>query len=279
MPELPEVETVMRGMQIALQGHEISDVILRRPDLRWQIPAAFRASVAGQTITGFRRRGKYILMRLSNNLSVVLHLGMSGRILLDSPEAPALHEHVTFITADGRRCGFVDPRRFGMLDLVPTGQEEQYKFLVSMGPEPLDASFTDTVLHAALKDRKSPTKTALLDQKIVSGLGNIYVCEALYRTGIHPQTLACTLTLPQTKRLVRAIKDVLNEAIAAGGSSLKDYVRPEGGLGYFQHAWRVYGRKGQPCPDCPGLPDCAGVEQITQAGRSSFFCPLRQKLS
>ncbi|MFT8516173.1 MAG: DNA-formamidopyrimidine glycosylase family protein, partial [Acetobacter persici] len=178
MPELPEVETVMRGMQIALQGHEISDVILRRPDLRWQIPAAFRASVAGQTITGFRRRGKYILMRLSNNLSVVLHLGMSGRILLDSPETPALHEHVTFITADGRRCGFVDPRRFGMLDLVPTGQEEQYKFLVSMGPEPLDASFTATVLHAALKDRKSPIKTALLDQKIVSGLGNIYVCEA-----------------------------------------------------------------------------------------------------
>ena len=279
MPELPEVETVMRGMQIALQGHEISDVILRRPDLRWQIPAAFRASVAGQTITSFRRRGKYILMRLSNNLSVVLHLGMSGRILLDSPEAPALHEHVTFITADSRRCGFVDPRRFGMLDLVPTGQEEQYKFLATMGPEPLDASFTSTVLHAALKDRKSPIKTALLDQKIVSGLGNIYVCEALYRTGIHPQTPACTLTLPETKRLVRAIKDVLNEAIAAGGSSLKDYVRPEGGLGYFQHAWRVYGRKGQPCPDCPGLPDCAGVEQITQAGRSSFFCPLRQKLS
>lgn len=278
MPELPEVETVMRGMQIALQGHEISDVILRRPDLRWQIPADFRDSVAGQTVTGFRRRGKYILMRLSNNLSVVLHLGMSGRIILDSPTTPALHEHVTFITADGRRCGFVDPRRFGMLDLVPTGQEEQYKFLASMGPEPLEPAFTGAVLHAAFKGRKSPIKTALLDQKVVSGLGNIYVCEALYRTGTHPQTAAGSLKHQETKRLVQAIKDVLNEAIAAGGSSLKDYVRPEGGLGYFQHAWRVYGRKGQPCPDCPGPPACAGVEQITQAGRSTFFCPLRQKI-
>lgn len=278
MPELPEVETVMRGMQIALQGHQISDVILRRPDLRWQIPADFRDSVAGQTVTGFRRRGKYILMRLSNNLSVVLHLGMSGRIILDSPTAPALHEHATFITADGRRCGFVDPRRFGMLDLVPTRQEEQYKFLAAMGPEPLEPAFTGPVLHAAFKGRKSPIKTALLDQKVVSGLGNIYVCEALYRTGIHPQTAAGSLKPQETKRLVQAIKDVLNEAIAAGGSSLKDYVRPEGGLGYFQHAWRVYGRKGQPCPDCPGAPACTGVEQITQAGRSTFFCPSRQKM-
>ncbi|WP_215753712.1 bifunctional DNA-formamidopyrimidine glycosylase/DNA-(apurinic or apyrimidinic site) lyase [Acetobacter sp. P5B1] len=278
MPELPEVETVMRGMQIALQGHKISDVILRRPDLRWQIPADFRASVAGQTVTGFRRRGKYILMRLSNNLSVVLHLGMSGRIILDSPTTPALHEHVTFITAHGRRCGFVDPRRFGMLDLVPTGQEERYKFLASMGPEPLEPAFTGAVLQVAFKGRKSPIKTALLDQKVVSGLGNIYVCEALYRTGIHPQTAAGSLKPQETKQLVQAIKDVLNEAIAAGGSSLKDYVRPEGGLGYFQHAWRVYGRKGQPCPDCPGPPACAGVEQITQAGRSTFFCPLRQKI-
>lgn len=278
MPELPEVETVMRGMQIALQGHVISDVILRRPDLRWQIPADFRQLVAGQTITSFRRRGKYILMRLSNNLSVVLHLGMSGRILLDSPLTPAPHEHVTFITSDGRRCGFVDPRRFGMLDLVPTEQEEHYKFLASMGPEPLEPGFTGATLHAALGGRKSPIKTALLDQKIVSGLGNIYVCEALYRTGLHPQTVASTLTRQDTKRLVQAIRDVLNEAIAAGGSSLKDYVRPEGGLGYFQHAWRVYGRKGQPCPDCPGPPDCMGVEQMTQAGRSTFFCPLRQTL-
>lgn len=278
MPELPEVETVMRGMQIALQGHVINDVILRRQDLRWQIPADFRVSVAGQTITGFRRRGKYILMRLSNNLSVVLHLGMSGRIVLDSPATPALHEHVTFITADGHRCGFVDPRRFGMLDIVPTGQEEQYKFLASMGPEPLEPAFTGAVLHAALSGRKAPVKTILLDQKIVSGLGNIYVCEALYRTGIHPQTAANTLKPKETKLLVQAIKDVLAEAIAAGGSSLKDYVRPEGGLGYFQHAWRVYGRTGKPCPDCPGPPACTGVAQITQAGRSTFFCPLRQKL-
>lgn len=278
MPELPEVETVMRGMQIALQGHVLSDVILRRPDLRWQIPADFRQSVAGQTIIGFRRRGKYILIRLSNNLSIVLHLGMSGRIVLDSPITPALHEHVTFLTADGRRCGFVDPRRFGMLDLVPTAEEGDYRFFSSMGPEPLDTAFTGSVLHAALTGRKSPIKTMLLDQKIVSGLGNIYVCEALYRACIHPQTLASTLKRQDTKRLVQAIRDVLREAIAAGGSSLKDYVRPEGGLGYFQHAWRVYGRKGQPCPDCPGPPDCMGVEQMTQAGRSTFFCPLRQKL-
>ncbi|MCX2560425.1 bifunctional DNA-formamidopyrimidine glycosylase/DNA-(apurinic or apyrimidinic site) lyase [Acetobacter farinalis] len=278
MPELPEVETVMRGMQSALQDHVISDVILHRHDLRWQIPADFRQCVSGQTITGFRRRGKYILIRLSNNLSIVLHLGMSGRIVLDSPATPAPHEHVIFITADGRRCGFVDPRRFGMLDLIPTAQEDDYKFLAGMGPEPLEPAFTSAVLQAAFKGRKAPVKTVLLDQKTVSGLGNIYVCEALFRAGTHPQTASGSLKPREISGLVRAIRAVLTEAIAAGGSSLKDYVRPEGSLGYFQHAWRVYGKKGEPCPDCPGLPACTGVAHLTQAGRSTFFCPLQQKI-
>lgn len=277
MPELPEVETVMRGMQIALQNGTIKEAIVRRHDLRWRIPADFSQTIKGRRIEGFRRRGKYILMRLSGGMSIIWHLGMSGRVLLDSPTEPLRHEHVVLILQDGKRCGYIDPRRFGMLDLVPTDQEETYPLLAGMGPEPLEPDFTPQTLLAASKNRRMPIKPFLLDQKVVAGLGNIYVCEALFRAGIAPTMPACNLTAPKARKLVQAIRDVLEEAIEAGGSSLKDYVRPEGGLGYFQHAWRVYGQTGKPCPNCPGAPACSGVQQITQAGRSTFFCPQRQK--
>lgn len=278
MPELPEVETVMRGMQIALQSRTITAVHVHRHDLRWQIPANFAHQVAGRSILGFHRRGKYIFIRLSGGLSIILHLGMSGRIVLDSPTGPALHEHVVFLTDDGKRCGFIDPRRFGMLDLVATEDEAQHRLLHTMGPEPLSSAFTAEYLAQAATRKNSPIKNFLLDQKIVAGLGNIYVCEALFRAGIEPRSAAKNLGKADISRLVRAIRAVLHEAIAAGGSSLKDYVRPEGGLGYFQHAWKVYGREGSKCPDCAAHPHCPGVQRITQAGRSTFFCPTQQKL-
>ncbi|GAA08693.1 bifunctional DNA-formamidopyrimidine glycosylase/DNA-(apurinic or apyrimidinic site) lyase [Acetobacter tropicalis] len=276
MPELPEVETVMRGMQIALQGRVIQTAIIRRYDLRWRISADFSQRISGRKVIGFRRRGKYILMRLAGDLSVILHLGMSGRIVLDSDKAPVPHEHVVLVTDDGKRCAFVDPRRFGMIDVLPTPMEDTYRLLAGMGPEPLDADFSSSTLENGLARKNASIKTVLLDQKIVAGLGNIYVCEALFRAGIHPETPAGTLKKKQIRLLHEAIQSVLTEAIAAGGSSLKDYVRPEGGLGYFQHAWKVYARKGQACPDCPGLPACEGVQHITQAGRSTFFCPRHQ---
>ncbi|MFT9458096.1 MAG: bifunctional DNA-formamidopyrimidine glycosylase/DNA-(apurinic or apyrimidinic site) lyase [Acetobacter orientalis] len=278
MPELPEVETVMRGMQIALQDRTITTTHVHRHDLRWQIPANFAQQVDGQRIVSFERRGKYIFIRLSGGLSILLHLGMSGRIVLDSPLTPAKHEHVVFVTDDGKRCGFIDPRRFGMLDLVQTEHELQHRLLVNMGPEPLSALFTPQTLAHALAHKNTPIKTLLLDQHIVAGLGNIYVCEALYRAKIDPRSMAKNLKKTDITQLVKAIRAVLSEAIAAGGSSLKDYVRPEGGLGYFQHAWKVYGRAGEKCPTCATHPHCTGVQRITQAGRSTFFCPTVQKL-
>ncbi|MFT8431068.1 bifunctional DNA-formamidopyrimidine glycosylase/DNA-(apurinic or apyrimidinic site) lyase [Acetobacter orientalis] len=278
MPELPEVETVMRGMQIALQDRTITTTHVYRHDLRWQIPANFAQQIDGRHIVSFERRGKYIFIRLSGGLSILLHLGMSGRIVLDSPLPPAKHEHIVFVTDDGKRCGFIDPRRFGMLDLVQTEHELQHRLLVNMGPEPLSALFTPQTLAHALAHKNTPIKTLLLDQHVVAGLGNIYVCEALYRAKIDPRSVAKNLKKTDITQLVKAIRAVLSEAIAAGGSSLKDYVRPEGGLGYFQHAWKVYGRAGEKCPTCATHPHCTGVQRITQAGRSTFFCPTVQKL-
>ncbi|MCP1241338.1 bifunctional DNA-formamidopyrimidine glycosylase/DNA-(apurinic or apyrimidinic site) lyase [Acetobacter lambici] len=277
MPELPEVETVMRGMQIALQDRAIVQTIIRRHDLRWRIPADFSQQVTGSTIQSFYRRGKYILIRLSCGQSIILHLGMSGRVLLDSPQTPQAHEHVVFVTDDGKRCAYIDPRRFGMMDLTPTHAENTYRAFAKMGPEPLGNTFSPQTLLDACKGRRTPIKPFLLDQHVVAGLGNIYVCEALFRASIAPTMPACDLRPRAAGVLVRAIRSVLLEAIAAGGSSLKDYARPEGGLGYFQHAWQVYGKKGQPCPKCPGTPKCAGVQHMTQAGRTTFFCPQHQK--
>jgi formamidopyrimidine-DNA glycosylase len=279
MPELPEVETVMRGLQARLEGRVLRRAVARRPDLRWPLPPNLAATLTGARVTSFRRRAKYILMRLDSGWSVLLHLGMSGRMLLEpvGRNDITLHEHLEMETDDGWRVGFVDPRRFGSVDLIETDREDSHRLLAGLGPEPLDDAFSVAVLAAALAGKKTPIKAALLDQKIVAGLGNIYVCEALYRAGISPQRLASSVPGARAKRLVPAIKDTLTEAIAAGGSSLRDYVQTNGELGYFQHAWKVYGREGEPCPACPEDATCNRVQRIVQSGRSTFYCPRIQR--
>ena len=279
MPELPEVETVMRGLRQRLEGRVIVRATAHRPDLRWPLPENLQHRLTGARITGFRRRGKYILMRLAGGDSVLLHLGMSGRIVLTPlrPNMPAPHEHLVLETDEGWRLGFVDPRRFGSVDLVPTPEEEKHKLLAGLGPEPLDPAFTPALLSAALAGKRTPIKAALLDQKVVAGLGNIYVSEALFRARLSPLRSAHTIPGTRATRLVPAIKETLNEAIAAGGSSLRDYVQPDGELGYFQHAWKVYGREGEACERCPGHPACPGVRRITQSARSTFYCPRSQR--
>ena len=277
MPELPEVETVMRGLQVRLEGRVIRRAEVRRPDLRWPMPEGLAERLTGARVTGFRRRAKYILMRLEGGTSVLLHLGMSGRMLIRQRGANSatLHEHVELETDDGWLVGFVDPRRFGSIDLVPTAQEDAHRLLAGLGPEPLDKGFTGAVLSAALAGKRTPIKAALLDQRVVAGLGNIYVCEAMFRAGLSPTRLAADVAGRPATRLVREIKATLTEAIAAGGSSLRDYVQPDGELGYFQHAWCVYGREGERCERCPGAP-CPGVLRVVQSGRSTFYCPRIQ---
>jgi formamidopyrimidine-DNA glycosylase len=280
MPELPEVETVMRGLALRLEGRRIRSASLSRGDLRRAIPPGLADRLTGATVLGFRRRGKYILMRLSGGDSLLIHLGMSGRmaIRLQSAELAdrVKHEHLIIETDEGWRIGLIDPRRFGLLDLMPTAEEEAHGLLRGMGPEPLDDGFTVAALSAALAGRRTPIKAALLDQRIVAGLGNIYVSEALFRAGISPRRLAGTVPGRRAGRLVPAIRATLREAILAGGSSLRDYVQPDGELGYFQHAWKVYGRPGVACERCPGAPICAGIRRIVQSGRSTFFCPRTQ---
>ena len=280
MPELPEVETVMRGLALRLTGRRIRHAALSRGDLRRTIPTGLAARLNGALVIGFRRRGKYILMRLSGGDSMLIHLGMSGRMAIrlrsaDQPDGEK-HEHLIMETDEGWRIGLIDPRRFGLLDLLPTEAEDDHVLLREMGPEPLDEAFTAEVLSAALAGRRTPIKAALLDQRIVAGLGNIYVSEALFRAGISPRRLAGSVPGRRAGRLVVAIKETLREAIDAGGSSLRDYVQPDGELGYFQHAWKVYGRAGTACERCPGAPACAGIKRIVQSGRSTFFCPRTQ---
>jgi formamidopyrimidine-DNA glycosylase len=269
----------MRGLRAQLEGRRISRALVHRPDMRFPFPPGLAAAMTGAVVTGFRRRAKYILMRLDRGQSVLIHLGMSGRMLIErvGRNAVPAHEHLTIETEDGVLVGFVDPRRFGSVDLVATEAENAHRLLAGLGPEPLDEAFNATVLAAALAGRRTPLKAALLDQRNVAGLGNIYVCEALFRAGLSPTRLAGSVSGPQVKRLVAEIKATLSEAVAAGGSSLRDYVQPDGELGYFQHAWKVYGREGEPCPACPGPPKCAGVERIVQSGRSTFHCPRRQR--
>jgi formamidopyrimidine-DNA glycosylase len=279
MPELPEVETVMRGLQARLEGQRIVRAFINRPDLRWPFPPGLVERLNGATILGFRRRAKYILMRISGGDSVLIHLGMSGRIVLTpgTPNAEAAHEHLVLEMDNGWRVGFVDPRRFGSVDLVPTANEDAHRLLAGMGPEPLDDAFSAAMLSEALNGKRTPIKAALLDQRIVAGLGNIYVCEALFRARVSPVRLAYTVPGARASRLVPAIKATLTEAIAAGGSSLRDYVQPDGELGYFQNAWKVYGREGEQCEACPGQPACDGISRIVQSARSTFYCRKLQR--
>jgi formamidopyrimidine-DNA glycosylase len=275
MPELPEVETVRRGLALRMSGRRIVRAELRRPDLRRPFPPDLHERLQDARIGELSRRGKYILIELDDSGTLLLHLGMSGRITTGTADQPAeKHDHVVLTLDDGTVVRFNDTRRFGTLDYMLRGREAAHPLLAALGPEPLEPGFDGGYLSRALAGKLTPIKSALLDQKVVAGLGNIYVCEALYRAGISPRRLAATCTGVRAARLAAAIREVLDEAIAAGGSSLRDYVQANGELGYFQHRWAVYGKEGRPCPGCT----CAeGVRRITQAGRSTFFCGKNQR--
>jgi formamidopyrimidine-DNA glycosylase len=281
MPELPEVETVMRGLDRVLTGQKLRRVVVARPDLRFPFPEGLEQRLTGARVLGFRRRAKYMLMRVEGGDSLLIHLGMSGRMVAhaieERPDPPPPHEHFALQTDGGVHVGFVDPRRFGCIDLVPTPAEDEHRLLRGLGPEPLAAAFTPSVLSAALAARRTSIKAALLDQKVVAGLGNIYVSEALHRAGISPLREACDVAGAPCRKLVPAIKRVLAESIAAGGSSLRDYVRADGGLGFFQEKFKVYDRAGQECGRCPGARDCQGIKRIVQHARATFYCPRFQR--
>jgi formamidopyrimidine-DNA glycosylase len=275
MPELPEVETVRRGLALRISGRQIVGVELRRPDLRRPFPPMLAQLLDRARIGALTRRGKYILIELDDRGLLLLHLGMSGRITAGAADVPtAVHDHVVLTLDDGTVVRFNDPRRFGLVDYVERGQASAHPLLAGLGPEPLEPGFDGAYLGRVLAGKLTPIKSALLDQRVVAGLGNIYVCEALYRAGVSPRRLAASVVGARAARLATAIRTVLGEAIEVGGSSLRDYVQANGDLGYFQHHWAVYGREGDPCPGCT----CAeGVRRIVQAGRSTFFCAKRQR--
>ncbi|HET7408659.1 MAG TPA: bifunctional DNA-formamidopyrimidine glycosylase/DNA-(apurinic or apyrimidinic site) lyase [Paracoccaceae bacterium] len=321
MPELPEVETVRRGLEPVLSGRVLARVEQRRPDLRWPLPERFAERLTGRRVDGVGRRSKWLLVGLDDGETWMVHLGMSGRVLVSANSSPltplrsgggdaggnlgvpaagagaaavavavetgvvlgdhvydagknAKHDHVVVTTDRGVTVTYNDARRFGAMDLWPTADLASHPHLAGLGPEPLGNAFHGDALAAALKGRQSPVKAALMDQKTVAGLGNIYVCEALHRAGIHPTRIAATISRPRVERLTTEIRATLIEAIAAGGSSLRDYRHTDGELGYFQHSFRVYDREGEPCP----TPGCSGtVRRIVQSGRSTFYCPRCQR--
>jgi formamidopyrimidine-DNA glycosylase len=275
MPELPEVETVRRGLALKISGRRIVRAELRRLDLRRPFPPALAERLHGARIGALGRRGKYILIELDADGVLLLHLGMSGRVTVGNAALPAApHDHVVLTLDDETVIRFNDPRRFGLIDYVRRGEAARHPLLAGLGPEPLEPGFDGAYLTSKLAGKQTPIKAALLDQRVVAGLGNIYVCEALYRAGLSPRRLASSIGRRRADRLAAAIKSVLTEAIAAGGSSVRDYVQADGELGYFQHHWAVYGREGEPCPGC----NCAeGVRRIVQSGRSTFYCANRQR--
>jgi len=283
MPELPEVETVVRGLAAAVEGRRILSAEARRPDLRFPLPPDLAARLGGRRLTRIGRRAKYMLLELDDDTVMILHLGMSGRLLIlngaaNDRDPPGPHDHVIFAFEGGCQVRFNDVRRFGMLDLVAAEALATHPLLRDLGPEPLGNDFNGPALAAALKGRRTPIKAALLDQHTVAGLGNIYVCEALFRAGISPKRQAATVQGGRAEALANAVKSVLSDAIASGGSSLRDYVQPSGELGYFQHSWAVYGREGEPCPGCDcELSKTGGIARIVQSGRSTFYCSRRQR--
>ncbi|MCP3969224.1 MAG: bifunctional DNA-formamidopyrimidine glycosylase/DNA-(apurinic or apyrimidinic site) lyase [Rhodobacteraceae bacterium] len=283
MPELPEVETVRRGLCLAMEGAVIASADVRRHDLRWPFPDNMARRLTGQRVNGLRRRSKYILIDLASGETLIIHLGMTGRMLVsgDTPgqfhhrhPAPAKHDHVVLDMDNGARITFNDARRFGAMDLAPTSTAETHWLLADLGPEPLGNAFHEDYLAKRLRGRNTPIKSALLDQRVVSGLGNIYVCEVLYRARLSPKRKAGQIAEARVQGLVPVIRQVLADAIEAGGSSLRDYRQADGELGYFQHSFDVYDRENQPCR----TPGCTGsIARVTQSGRSTFFCPQCQR--
>jgi len=270
MPELPEVETTVRGLARYLEGEKIARVAVNRPDLRRPFPPGIVQLLTGATITTLGRRAKYGLIGTDRDQTLVFHLGMSGRWRID-PESQDKHDHLVLETASGHILALNDARRFGSVDLVPSHALGNWPQFAAMGPEPLGDDLTPAYLKHAFAGRAAPVKQLLLDQRIVAGLGNIYVCEALHRSHIRPDKAAGKVTLPALGRLVPAIKQVLAESIEAGGSTIRDYAQPSGELGYFAASWKVYGREGEAC-SCGGT-----VERFVQGGRSTFWCRKCQK--
>jgi formamidopyrimidine-DNA glycosylase len=293
MPELPEVETVRRGLQQAMEGQRFVKVEVRRGDLRWPLPKGFARRLTGTTVTGIGRRAKYLLADLSSGDVLIMHLGMSGSFHVfhggghnklgryhHERAQHAAHDHVVFHMSSGAIVTFNDPRRFGSMKIVSRSKLDDEPLVNRLGPEPLSNAFDATMLANACQGKKTSLKAALLDQRIVAGLGNIYVCEALYRARLSPKRMAATIASKtgapneHAERLVEAIKAVLNDAIKDGGSSLRDHKRTDGELGMFQHNFRVYDREGEKCP----TPSCRGtIKRIVQNGRSTFYCPVCQK--
>lgn len=273
MPELPEVETTLRGLEAAVSGRALRRVQAMRPDLRFPLPPAFAPRLQGAVVERLDRRAKYILVRLDSGLTWLIHLGMSGRLIVGAGPLPDLakHDHVTVETDDGHVI-YQDARRFGFMDLFPTAAEAEHPRLRHLGLEPLSELGPKT-LGRLLSGRTTSIKAALLDQRLIAGLGNIYVSEALFRARVRPEREARAVTRAETARLAHAIPEVLREALAAGGSSLRDYRQPSGELGYFKASWAVYGREGEDCPRCAK----GTVLRLTQAGRSSFYCPKCQR--
>jgi formamidopyrimidine-DNA glycosylase len=270
MPELPEVETTVAGLRPVFEGQIIAHAEAFRADLRWPIPVDLRQRLTGARVTGLSRRAKYGLIHTDRDDVMIFHLGMSGRWRVD-PAAHEEHDHLLIETAAGRRAVLNDPRRFGSVDLVAASALDQYRAFVGMGPEPLSDDFDAAALAAAIRGRAAPIKAMLLNQNIVAGLGNIYVCEALHMAGIAPTRAAGSISRAKLAHLVAAIKDVLTAAIAAGGSTLRDFAAPDGELGYFAKDWLVYGREGDACT-CGAL-----VQRRVDSGRSTFFCARCQR--
>jgi formamidopyrimidine-DNA glycosylase len=282
MPELPEVETVRRGLEPVLVGARLARVEARRPDLRFPLPDGFVQRLTGARIERLDRRAKYLLAPLDRDETLVMHLGMSGRFEIANHEArlrpgdfalaqppDPKHAHIVFTTESGATVTFYDPRRFGYMDLIAADALAEHPWFNGLGPEPLGCGFDAAYLARAAAGRAAPIKSFLLDQRIVAGLGNIYVCEALHRAGIDPERAAGSVSKRKLVALFEAIRTVLAEAIEAGGSTLRDYAAADGSLGYFQHRFTVYGREGEPClkPGCKGR-----IERIVQSGRSTFAC-------
>lgn len=288
MPELPEVETVRRGLAPAMEGERFDKVEVRRGDLRWPLPKDFAQKLHGKLVEGLGRRAKYLLADLSSGDVLLMHLGMSGSFRVGKNSMPGTyyherskstaHDHIVFHMSNGTTVTFNDPRRFGSMKLVPRARLEQEPLLRALGPEPLGNEFDATMLAKACAGKKTSLKAALSDQRVVAGLGNIYVCEALFRARLSPKRQASTIAdrngrpNERAERLVEAIKAVLMDAIEAGGSSLRDHRRADGSLGDFQHNFRVYDREGEPCPACKGK-----IKRIVQVGRSTFYCSSCQK--
>ena len=283
MPELPEVETVRRGLEPAMTGARLTEVEARRPDLRFALPAGFATRLRGQTVLSLGRRAKYLLADLSSDEVLIMHLGMTGRFLITAPDGQvrqpgefeheaggsSRHDHVVFHLSNGFTITYNDVRRFGFMDLAPRAELAASRHFKAMGIEPLGNELSGPLIQTLFAGKAAPLKAALLDQGLIAGLGNIYVCEALHRACLAPERSAGTLSVEEAALLAAIIRDVLTEAVEAGGSSLRDYRQTDGSLGYFQHHFRVYDREGQPCQ----TPGCGGtIERLVQSGRSTYWC-------